>query len=431
MIRSLLSSALILSLSTPLAHSAEQEAASLSTQEAATTLESLWKKYAEDYKSSADYKAFGELPPALPAKPDKNFKLVAKGIKTGEHTMPFVVLNKTPEEGKKSPLYICLHGGGQFGKAEGPHAWPVNTREWQTQISLAAGRYPKHGVFFVPRMADDRLGRWYHDLNVDVFDRMIKHAILEWNVDPNKVYLLGISEGGYGTDKLLPYMADRFAAGNSMAAGSLVKIGSHTTAENLRDTPMRTDIGGNDTMFNRVGLAKELHQVLDKFEQANPGHYVHKINIHEGKGHGGWDYGLGPVWLAQHSRDPQPSKLVWVTSPAQKLTRPMFYWLGLSGDNIPKVCRIEAHADKAKNIINIKADVIDKENDKLTPLTGVTLNVFLNDKLINLDQAFTVNINGTKVHEGKAPRLDKHLSETIKMTGDPTQAYPVILKFEL
>lgn len=424
MFRSLFYTALVASAAAPQVWAVSQE-------ESGKQLETLWEEHLQNYQKSDDYKAFGALPDVLPEKPDKNFQITPRSVKSGEHTMPFVVLNKAPEEGKQSPLYICLHGGGQFSKAEGPHAWPVNNREWQTQAMLAASRYPKHGVFFVPRMADDRLGRWYHDLNVDIFDRLIEHAIAEWNVDPNRVYLLGISEGGYGNDKILPYMADRFAAGNSMAAGSLVKVGSYTTAENLRDTPMRTDIGGNDTMFNRIGLAKELHEVLDNFEKKNPGHYIHTINIHEGKGHGGWDYGLGPEWLGQYKRDPQPSTLTWVTTPTQDKVRTHFYWLGLPDENTPKDCRIHAVADKEKNIVTIQADVIDKDADKLAPLTGTKLEVYLNDKLINLDKPFTVSINGKTVHDGKAERSQESLEQALKMTGDPTQAYPVILKFDL
>jgi len=403
---------------------------SLSKTDSLEATEQLWNDYQLEYRKSKECAAIGDLPDALPEKLSKEFTLKPRMLEVGEHKLPFVVLNKQPKSEELAPLYICMHGGGRNPKAEGAHSWPVNTREWSTQIQLAMLRYPKRGVFVVPRMADDRLGRWYHDLNSDAFDLIIEHAISAWGVDPNKVYLLGISEGGYGTDKLLPYMADRFAAGNSMAAGSLVKIGAQTTCENLRDTPIRTDIGGNDTMFNRIGLAKELHECLSRLEEANPGHYQHHLNIHPGKGHGGWDYGLGPVWLPQFTRDPLPKKLVWVTTPLQKELRSQFYWLGLDGEERPANARIEASYDRESMTVDVRAESFDKEG-ALRPLENSTLKVYLNDDMLDLDKAFTVTVNGKVMHSGKAVRRKAALVESLESKGDPNYIFPVILSFHL
>lgn len=406
------------------------ETQKLSAEDIRKESSKLWKKYHDHYRKSDDYKTIGALPSPFPTKPDKNFRLSPRTIESGSFKMPYVVLNKAPKSNEKSPLYICMHGGGGNNKVKGPHAWPVNDREWSTQAQLAAVRYPKHGVFFVPRMADDRTGRWRHDHNVDIFDRIIRHAILEWNVDPDRVYMLGISQGGYGTDKMLPYMADRFAAGNSMAAGSLVKVGKFTTCENLRNTPMRTDIGEKDTMFNRLGLAKELHQRLEEFGQAEPKTYKHHLNIHPGKGHGGWDYGVGPAWLGQFSRNPYPNTLIWVTTPPHKTLRSTFYWLSLAGDERTKNARIEAKIDKQQQTVYITTTSFDKEGNT-AGLDKCTLSLHLNDKIIDLDKPVKVVLNGESVHSGIAQRSVDSLKATIKAQGDPNYVFPVTLEFEL
>jgi poly(3-hydroxybutyrate) depolymerase len=72
------------------------------------------------------------------------------------------------------------------------------------------------GLYLLPRMAAGRMGRWWHKHNIDIFTRMIRHAILFNEVDPNRVYIMGISQGGYGSCHLAPFLADLFAGAGPM-----------------------------------------------------------------------------------------------------------------------------------------------------------------------------------------------------------------------
>jgi predicted esterase len=413
----------------------------LSAEQADATLESLWGVYRDSVRDDE----LGDLPPTL-AEVAARMKnggagLVPRAMTLGDLTMPFVVLRK--EKGEPGPdgraLLICTHGGGRNGKTGGPHAWGVNTREWRAQASLAAGLYAPDGVYVVPRMADDRLGRWWHRHNHDAFERVIEHAVAQWGVDPDRVYLLGISEGGYGTAILAPFMPDRFAGANAMAAG--VDLGN--PPENLRNLAFRTDVGEKDTMFNRVAFAKKFHERLDDLHEADPAGYKHAINVQANRGHG-IDYRPGVAWIAEHTRDAWPSKLVWLRKTLHDRRRDRHYWIEIEDAQEAGNIRLTAEADRATNGIKITARRVAIKGDggnpthakhgehtDAGPLTAATLRVLLHDKLLDLDKPVRVTINGEVVFEGKVERDAAVQLRTLAGYGDPSMAASAQLEFDL
>ncbi|MFT4513880.1 MAG: putative esterase, partial [Planctomycetota bacterium] len=186
------------------------------------------------------------LPPLRPDDPKKG--LEPSTLQVGDYKFPYVLLVKGEQPSAGWPLFICMHGGGGNGKASGPHAWSVNTREWQAQKFLFRGIYEPAGIYFIPRMADDRRGRWWHDHNQIAFEQVIEQCLLFRDVDANRVYLMGISEGGYGAIRFAGNRPDRFAATGGMAAAE--PIGT-SLPENMRNVAMRIDIGEKDIMFDR------------------------------------------------------------------------------------------------------------------------------------------------------------------------------------
>lgn len=331
-----------------------------------------------------------------------------------DKTMPFAVVAKgdaTAETGRT--LFICMHGGGQDANQTGPHTWGVNSREFETQVAFAARLYEPDGVYFIPRMADDRLGRWWHAHNQVALDRVIDHAILHWGVDPNRVYLLGVSEGGYGTDILAPFMADRWAGAGAMAAG----VGLANPPANLRNVAFRTDVGEADLMFDRMPMAKAFHEELDRLRDLDPAGYNHSINVQPGRGHG-IDYRQGIVWIEKHRRDPWPRRVVWVNQTLDGVRRERFYWLAMpeiadAGDFL-----VDASADKTENTITIEAFKLQGTNRDGNRTHGVDhvaqspresaaghrIDLLLNDRWIDLDRPIKVVCNGLTVFEGTVKR---------------------------
>lgn len=348
----------------------------------------------------------------------------------GELRMPFaVILRETTNSAAKRSLFISMHGGGGSGNQPGPHTWDVNTREFKTQITFAVKLYQPDGVYFVPRMADDRLGRWWHKHNQVAFDQVINNAILHWNVDPNRIYLMGVSEGGYGTDILAPFMADRFAGANAMAAG----VGLGNPPANLRNLAFRTDVGENDYQFDRSPMAQKFHAELDRLHQLDPSGYVHSINLQAGRAHA-IDYAKGILWMTNYSRQPWPDKVVWVNQPLDGLRRERFYWVSMPAAPEKGDLRIDAAAVRKNNTITLNVATLDGSNTdgnrthgkdnvaeaRRVPLSKAKVDLLLSDALLDLDKPVTVIANGKKVFSGKVVRSAEVIAAALAARPDST-----------
>ncbi len=354
--------------------------------------------------------------------------------------MPYLVFSRGEKPAGGWPLVIAMHGGGGTSdKLPNPHAWPVNTGEWKAQTSLAASQYPDNAIYFVPRMVDDNHGRWWKDFNIVAFEAMIRHAIVHWEVNPDRVYMLGISEGGYGTETLATRMTDRLAAVSAMACG----YGSSIHFENLRNLAYRTDVGENDTMFGRVTNARKNFKHLEELHEQDPDGYVFSLNEQNGRGHG-IDYKPGPQWMIQHTRRTHPERVVLTTYRADQKHNDSAYWLQITKDLGQRDIYLDAKIDKAANSIHIKAkatagDAVYQSPDgaqaladpgKLVPVQGTKLRLWLHESLIDFSKPIVVRINDKEVWNGKVTASLKAMVESLQRNGDPQRIYPACLDVE-
>lgn len=375
------------------------------------------------------------LPPNELPKEGGQVKLEAGKYHIGDKLdMPYIALRKGEKPANGWPLIIAMHGGGGTGdKLEHPHAWPVNTREWQAQVKLAIGLYPTDAIYFVPRMVDDNQGRWWKEFNHTAFTAMIRHAILFWDVDPNRVYMLGISEGGYGTEALACRYPDRLAAANGMACGS----GTSIHVENLRNLPFRTDTGENDTMFGRIPNANAKHELLETYRLKDPGGYLHHLEVHKGKGHG-IDYKPGPEWMVKHTRKPHPTRVTYTLFEHDKTRNKGAYWLQANNDLEKKAIFLDGIIDAKTNTVSItaKATVNDEtvqsadwqkplaDPGETTAASGLSLRIWLHESLLDLSKPVAIHINGKQASATlPKPRLST-LCDSILKFGDPEFSYP-------
>lgn len=399
------------------------------TQDAASTGQikaELWSIYREAKRLDDASKELGPLPQTIDqlmaAAKDGKQGLSPGSLTLGKYRMPFVLIRKesapVPDRGRA--LFICLHGGGSNPKAAGPHEWDINSREWQSQANLAAGVYAGEGIFFVPRMADDRLGRWWHAHVQQAVDQVIRHALREWNVDPDRVYLMGISEGAYGTQILGPFMADRFGGANAMAGG----VGDDVPAENLRNLAFRTDVGEQDTMFDRVGLARKFHARMDAGGKGYGG-FTNHLEVQAGKGHG-VNYSPGGQWMIQHHRNPRPDTVVWTAKDLGGQRRPAFYWLGLDGKDLKGAIRLTGKINRAENRIDLTALAADG-----SPLRDAAVSVMLDESMVDFTRAVTVTCNGKTVSSAAPQRSVETSARTLLQRGDPAMAFPAEVEISL
>jgi predicted esterase len=326
--------------------------------------------------------------------------------------MPYFLIAKGTKPAAGWPLIISLHGGGGNAQAKGPHEWQVNTREWQTQLALCQRLYPGDALYFIPRMPDDRDGRWWYDYCQEMYDHIIRRALLFREVDPNRVYVMGISEGGYAAYRLPANQPDRWAAAGAMAAAEPLDT---SPPENLGQVAFRCDIGEKDTMFDRIGLARNYFKKLDGLAQGSPGAYLHHFGEQEGRGHG-IDYQPCPAWIVKHSRKPRPKQLTWTVQQLHHTLHRHNFWLELAAE--PAALPLHLTGMIEANTIILTATAKDG-----TPVTGAPLRLVLDDDLVKLDEPLKVVLNGATVHDGAIPRRLAVMTRTLAERGDPAMVF--------
>lgn len=330
--------------------------------------------------------------------------------------MPLELFTKgrRPEQG--FALYINLHGGGKDPDAKTPWGASFNDREWEAARTLGR-RYADTGsVYFVPRMADDRKGRWYLAPQRTAFRRAWQLAVLSGAIDPDRIYLLGISEGGYGSHRLALYMPDYFAGIGPMAAAEPLKA-----SQNLRNVAFRLSVGANDRGFGRNTLAQAWANELTNLAKTNPGDFVHEVQIQEGRGHG-IDYSGTAPWLEQHTRRSYPNRVTYryynmtADYPEASYSSGVYYldFRGLK----PNGGSLDIDLTKQGNEYDLKLE----RNENVTGKIRIYL-----DK-IDYTTPITVRVNGTEVVRELARPNTASLVESLALWGDPTRIYPAYVE---
>lgn len=173
-----------------------------------------------------------------------------------------------------APLVLFLHGGGESGddldvvKKHGPPAMIAAGHEFPA-IVLSPQNPEPEGFW-----DEDRLARF-----LDAF-------IAEHDVDPDRIYLTGLSRGGYGAWRLALEHPDRFAA--------MVVISGAAPAPYagwLKDLPVRVFHGDEDTS---IPVAESQRMVAAI--QAEGGDA--ELSVYSGVGHDAWTqtYADPTVW---------------------------------------------------------------------------------------------------------------------------------------
>lgn len=190
------------------------------TKELGKSREKVWKEWASKIINSVDNKllpdflhplgsdttAIWNIPASL--EPDARM-LMRYGFKP----------DSTGKVSGKLPLFIYLHGSGPRDK------------EWATGLKLAQRFDDAPSIYIIPRISNE--GAWYR-----WYQRGKQQAIESWlrlslarGVDSERIYIFGISEGGYGSQRLASFYADYLAGAGPMAGGEPLR---NAPAENLR-----------------------------------------------------------------------------------------------------------------------------------------------------------------------------------------------------
>ena len=305
--------------------------------------------------------------------------------------MPFTIKQLgAHSKGKPQALTISLHGGGDMPKAE-------NDKRWKAQQK----RYPNApGLYVCPRAPRDTWNQWHGYHVYPLIEELIATLLVQENIDPNQIYLMGYSAGGYGAFNLGNAMPDRFAA---VAASAAAPSPNQTPAEHWNNLALRFEIGEDDKAYNRVKLCRNYAQSLDGVRRQDKAAFAYAFVEHENRGHQISDQACAS-WLGKHTRIHRPESLVWKPTTARVR---QFYWL--ANEEVLPGQEISAKIDG--NQIDLKTSNVQN------------LTIRLDDALVDLDQPVTIMANDMMIFQGLVKRKLRSLVKTLEERGDPQHAY--------
>jgi len=165
------------------------------------------------------------------------------------------------------PLVLFLHGAGERGddlnlvKEHGP---PKLAEERDFPFILVSPQCP----------ADQRYSTWH--LYMDDLNALVDEMIDQYRVNKKRVYVTGLSMGGFGTWELAKRFPEKFAAAAPICGG-----GSTKQIERLNDVPVWAFHGAKDD----VVLLEESERMVEALSEV--GGNV-KLTVYPDANHDSW-----------------------------------------------------------------------------------------------------------------------------------------------
>jgi hypothetical protein len=219
-------------------------------------------------------------------------------------------------------------------------------------------------------------------------------------VDPNEVFIMGYSHGGYGAFAIGPKMPDRFAAIHASAGAP---TDGETTPKTLRNTIFTCMVGENDTMYGRVDRCRKFDAAIQALRGDHADAYPVEVKVIAGNGHTGLPDRDKIQQMRAATRNPVPREVTWLLT--DKIIQD-FYWLRVTSPSKGQEIQANCH-----------------QNHVMVKTTNVTAAaVLLDSRLIDFSKPVTLELNGgTSMHKLR-PSL-RVLCESLQRRGDPELAF--------
>lgn len=336
--------------------------------------------------------------------------------------MPLLWGSKGEQPASGYPVYLYLHGSGP------------KDREWAIGRELAMRFADSPSVYCIPQIPHTgEYYRWWQRSKQSAWERWLKLVQLDERLDHNRLYLFGISEGGYGSQRLGAFYADYLAGIGPMAGGEPL---INAPVDNFYATSYAMRTGDKDLMFHRDRFTRLCKEAFEAYARQFPGGYKHHIELLEGKGHS-IDYNPMTPHLSQAVRQPYPKTFVWEDFEMDGRHRSGFYNLAVlerpKGD---KRVRYIVHIED--NRISLTADLVHytpltfseywgfgiRYERSFAPATGGQIRLYLSDELVDLSRPITIVVNGRTAYQGLAPLDERYLLGSCATFWDASRLYP-------
>ena len=310
---------------------------------------------------------------------------------------------------KDYALVVCLHGAGFTGDAY--------LERWQTRL----------GEDYILACPTFLQGTWWTRPGEDLVLATIRAVRARYRVDPDRIFLTGMSNGGIGTLLIGVHHAPLFAGLAPMASGLDDVL--FPFLENLRNTPVYLIHGLRDQVMPvelSRSIVKELKQLGYPFVYREHDH-VHALA-------GGHFFPREELpdlvaWFGSRRREPLP-KRVTVVRDATHLTS--FGWVRIDATDRIAAFTENLIDNRDETIVNrvyakLEAEIVAPNRIEVRTRLVKRYSVFLNRSLVDLSRPVIIVTDGRVSYEGLVVPSVETLLREARLRQDQQMLFPVLL----
>lgn len=323
------------------------------------------------------------------------------------------------------PLYLYLHGSGP------------RDQEWRTGVQLCYQFDDAPSTYFIPRIPNEgNYYRWWQKGKLFAWEKLFRLSMASGKIDPARIYLLGISEGGYGSQRLASYYADYLAGAGPMAGGEPLK---NAPAENCRYVGFSLLTGAKDYGFHRDRLTRYTAEAFDSLEAMHPKSYLHRVQLVEGRGHA-IDYSQTTPWLKHFSRLAHPTEVSWERFDLDGVYRKGFYNLCVEEPSVPDGSekRVRYEMEIHDNVVMLDVMEVTYRTLEVDSQLGIELKfdrtyapahsgkvrLYFDFDMIDFSRPIQVVVNGRTAYKGKLAPTMESMMNSLALFYDPMRIFP-------
>lgn len=327
------------------------------------------------------------------------------------------------------PMFVYLHGSGD------------RDNEWAIGHQFSTTFKDGPSTYFVPRIPNTgNYYRWWQQSKQWAWEKLLRQAYLNEDIDPNRIYFFGVSEGGYGSQRLASFYADYLAGAGPMAGGEPLK---NAPVENCRNIAFNFRTGAEDYGFFRNTLTQYTADAFASLQSQYPDGFVHHIELLEGYGHS-IDYTKTTPWLAQYTRNPHPKHVMWECfdmdgvrrkgfynlyveeDPRGNLSYRVYYVMDIEGNDIElSVKRTTYECTESQDGIEMAFKRYRSEVNK------GKIRIYLNNDLVDLSKPVSVRANGKLLFHGMVQPNLQDMANSLATFYDPERIFPASVLIDM
>jgi predicted esterase len=327
----------------------------------------------------------------------------ARRVRFETYESPYTVKTVGIKPANGWALFIAMHGGGGAPQEVNDSQWKIMQHYYKDHPE--AGGY----IYLALRAPNNTWNGFYDDYVYPLIDNLVKQFLAFGEVNPNKVFIMGYSHGGYGAFAIGPKEPDLFAAIHASAGAP---TDGETTGKTLRNTIFTCMVGEKDTMYDRFERNRKFKAEIETLRAGDSTIYPVTVQIIPGNGHTGLPDRDEIKEMYPAVRNPVPRELTWLMTDGVIKD---FFWI-----------RTDAPGKKEE----IDATCHQNHVTVTTTPNVSSVSVLLDARLIDFSKPVTVEINGQSFTKTLQPSL-RTLAETLLRRGDPDLAFTAEVKLPI